>query len=208
MDNQGAVDRGTFSSQLSSWQLAPTFCWYSSGYFLGTRIQERVHECKGAPPNQTASKLLSMHQCASPSEHLITCRLKYGMDMMCIVCELGVVVCTLVHLFNLRATIHSGREGLTEHRSREIALGFLSLGFTSAVLVVMAIGTERILRTGRTVWARVSGHLGATLPHDRSTRVHSEVNASVADVLVDIQDTEHEGRAMADDVGPSASQVV
>ena len=27
LDNLGAVDRGTFSSQHSPWQLAPTSCW-------------------------------------------------------------------------------------------------------------------------------------------------------------------------------------
>ena len=78
------------------------------------------------------------------------------MDMLCISCELVVAVCTLVYQFNLQQAMDSGRRiELIEHRSREMALGFLSFAFTVVTLVVMAIGIEKVARSGRAVWTRV-----------------------------------------------------
>ena len=71
--------------------------------------------------------------------------------MLCIACELVVAVCTLVHLFNLQQAVDSAGALVVEHRSREIAFGFLSLGFTVAVLAVMTIGVDKLVRSGRTV---------------------------------------------------------
>ena len=88
------------------------------------------------PSNQTASKLVRcFYTSASPSQNVIVCRLAYAMDMLCIVCELVVAVCTLVYLFNLQQTVDGENGGSLEHRSREMTLGFMSLGFTVATLL-------------------------------------------------------------------------
>lgn len=81
------------------------------------------------------------------------------MEMLCISCQLVIAVCTLLYLFSLQQSIEQGREGEEQehHRRREIALGFLSLGFTVAVLAVMVIGTARLVRGARATWLRLSG---------------------------------------------------
>ena len=128
--------------------------------------------------------------------------------MACVACELVIAVCTLVHLFNLQQTLHSGQDRRTDGVSTEMALGFLSLGFTVATLVVMVLGTDKIARSGRTVWARVSGNLGATVPHDGgATKLHSDVNTSVGGMPVDVDDTEHEGQAMGESVSVVTAQL-
>ena len=89
--------------------------------------------------------------------NLITaCRLAYAIEMLCILCELVIAACTLVFLFNLQQAMQSGREGAVEHTRRDMALGFLSLAFTAAVLLVMVIGTEKLTRVTRTAWTRVN----------------------------------------------------
>ena len=128
------------------------------------------------------------------------------MDMVCIVCELVVTVCTLVYLFNLQQTIDSGQEKHMGHGSREMALVFLSLGFTVATLVVMAIGTDKIAQSGRSIWVRVSVHLGATVPLCGATNVHPEVH--MRDVPVNTGSAEGEGQVMADNIGMARSHIV
>ena len=78
------------------------------------------------------------------------------MVIVCILCELVITSCTLVFLFNLHQAVDSGREGFVQHRRREMALGFLSLAFTVAVLAVTVVGTDNLARGARTVWTRVS----------------------------------------------------
>ena len=69
-------------------------------------------------------------------------------------CELVVTVCTLVYLFNLQQTIDSGQEKHMGHGSREMALVFLSLGFTVATLVVWQLALTRLHRV-----VEVSGYV-------------------------------------------------
>ena len=84
--------------------------------------------------------------------------------MLCILCELVIAACTLVFLFSLQQATYDGREGAVEHTRREMALGFLSLAFTAAVLLVMVIGTEKLTRVTRTVWTRVNAsHVNTAL---------------------------------------------
>ena len=68
--------------------------------------------------------------------------------------ELFVAGCTLVFLFNLQQAGPSGRGGVAQHRRREISLGFLSLAFTVAVLV-MVVGTDKLTRGAQTACRRV-----------------------------------------------------
>ena len=66
LDNLGAVDRGTFSSQPSWWQLAQTSCWWTPRYGLGTKVLARVHEHTGTHPSRTGRQLLiymPLHVC-------------------------------------------------------------------------------------------------------------------------------------------------
>ena len=93
-----------------------------------------------------------MYKHANPSEFSTACRLAYVIDLLCISCELVVAVCTLLYLFNLQQARDGGQEIPIDHISRETALGFLSLSFTVATLVVMAIGIEKVVRSGRTAW--------------------------------------------------------
>ena len=81
------------------------------------------------------------------------------MEMLQISCQLVIAVCMLVYLFSLQQSIGQGREGEKheQHRRRETALGFLSLGFTVAVLAVMVIGTAKLLRGARATWLRLTG---------------------------------------------------
>ena len=116
--------------------------------------------------------------------------------MLCIVCELVVAVCTLVELINLRQAIDNGRDMHIEHVRREMALGFLSLFCTVATLVMMASGTENLLRGGQTVWARMSGTLGGTLLHGGGPKIHSEVSTTVGGVPVSGEGTQHELQAV------------
>ena len=108
--------------------------------------------------------------------------------MLCIVCELVIAVCTLAHLFNLQHSVVRGQEWSPEHICREKALGFLSLSFTLVTLVVLAIGTEKLVRSGWTVWARVSGNPGAILPHGGVTKTHGDVSTSVVGLPLDAED--------------------
>ena len=72
------------------------------------------------------------------------------MVIVCILRELVIAVCTLVFLFNLQQAVDSGREGLVQHKRREMALGFLSLAFTVVVLAVTVVGTDKLARGAQT----------------------------------------------------------
>ena len=129
------------------------------------------------------------------------------MDVLCNVCELVVAVCTLVYLFNLQQATNNTREGRIEHVRREMALGFLTLAFTVATLVVMAIGIEKLVQSGRAAWARVSGNRGATLPDGGVSNVHSEVNTSVGAVPAVEEDSEHDVQSLAESGLLAGSQI-
>ena len=148
---------------------------------------------------------VSLSGCVTPSKFITVCRLLYGMDMLCIVCELVVAVCTLVHLFNLQHSVVGGQEWALENGGREKALGFLSLGLTLATLVVMAIGTEKLVQSGRTVVARVTGKLRASLIHSGVTKVHGHASMSLGDLSGDVDGAGDVGQAMADNKGLSGS---
>ena len=45
------------------------------------------------------------------------------MDMVVIVCVLGIAVCTLVYLFSLQHSVDSGAGSLSQYKSRDVALG-------------------------------------------------------------------------------------
>lgn len=77
------------------------------------------------------------------------------MEVMCILCELVIAVCTLLSLFNLKQAVDRGREGVTQRRRRYMALASC-LAFTVGVLAVTAVGTDKLARGAGTVWARVS----------------------------------------------------
>ena len=127
--------------------------------------------------------------------------------MACVACELVIAVCTLVHLFNLQQTLHSGQDRRTDGVSTEMALGFLPLGFTVATLAVMAIGTEKIVRSGRAVLARVTENLETTLSHGGATKIHSQVNTSMSGVPDDTQYAEHEGQTIDANVEVAELQI-
>ena len=66
------------------------------------------------------------------------------MEIVCILCELVITVCTLLFLFSMQQSVDSSREGFIQHRRREMALGFLSLAFTEGMLVVTMVGVDRL----------------------------------------------------------------
>ena len=133
--------------------------------------------------------------CTNMISFCTACRLAYGLDMLCIVCELVVAVCTLVYLFNLQQTVDGENGGSLEHRSREMTLGFMSLGFTLATLVVMAIGADKLAQSGRTVWARLRENLGTAVSRGGATAVHADVNNTLGGVHRDAEELGHEGQA-------------
>ena len=121
--------------------------------------------------NEKSNKSTRMQRCCSPSKsqnssfayqdeefRRMFCRLAYTMELVCILCEMVIAVCTLVFLFSLQQSLDSGQEGFVQHRRSEMALGFLSLAFTVTVLAVAAIGTDRLTQGARTVWTHVSGN--------------------------------------------------
>ena len=73
------------------------------------------------------------------------------MEILCIVCELVISVCTLVYLFSLQKTADSTREGLVQQRPRDLALGFTSLVISLVVLAVMVIGIDKLTRGAKQV---------------------------------------------------------
>lgn len=75
---------------------------------------------------------------------------------------------------------------------------FLSLTFTLAVLVVTAIGADKLLRSGQTAWTRVSAKLENTLLLGGARMLRSEGNTAVRGVSEDSEDTEQEGQAIED----------
>ena len=77
------------------------------------------------------------------------------MEIVVIVCELVIAVCTLVYLFGLQHSVDSGVDAVSQHSRREMALGFLSLAFTLGVLVVTAIGTDKVTRGVHALVSRV-----------------------------------------------------
>ena len=123
------------------------------------------------------------------------------MEVACIVCELVVVSCTLVHLWGLHCRPEGVEVGALEHRRRDMVLGFLSLAFTLAVLAMTAIGTDKLVRSGRTIWTYIRGNRSTILPHGGATKIYTEFNMAVGGLPVDVEGAEHEGQAMADNAG-------
>lgn len=98
------------------------------------------------------------------------------MDMVVIACELVVAVCTLVYLFSLQRSVATGMDGASQHRRMDMAMGFLSLAFTLAVLIVTAIGADKLAQGAHAVWERVSA---ASLSVFGAMRRRSQMNTSV-----------------------------
>ena len=150
------------------------------------------------PVNRITSSLSFFFAVGSCAKSLVACRLTYVMEMVVIVCELVIAVCTLVHCFNLQHSKGSSVDGASQHKSREAAQGFLSLTFTLAVLVVMAIGPEKIVRGARETWTRVS----ATSLGSRSVfgimRRRSDFNRTMG--VVPVSDNEAVGNQELADV--------
>ena len=127
------------------------------------------------------------------------------MEMVVIVCELVVAVCTLVYLFSLQHSVDSGVDGVSQDRRRDVAYGFVSLALTLAVLVVMAIGVDKLVQCGQAVWTRFSTNLDSALPHRGTSKVPSVFENSVVGASTDAEDTEDEVKAISD--GPSPTIV-
>ena len=83
-----------------------------------------------------------------------------------------IAVCTLVFLFSLQQAGHIGEEGV-QNRRKDMALGFMSLAFTVAVLAVTVVGTDQLTRVAHTVWSHVSGTVvNSTLVGGARKRTH------------------------------------
>ena len=65
------------------------------------------------------------------------------MEMMLIVCELVVAVCTLAYLFSLQHLVDSGVDEVSQSRHKDVAFGSLSLAFTLPVLAAASAAASR-----------------------------------------------------------------
>ena len=86
-----------------------------------------------------------------------SCRAHLIGQGMALVCELGIVACTLVHLYNLRHPGNAAREDLTptqEHSN--LGLTFASLATTLFTFTLNLIGASKTLALARNALARVS----------------------------------------------------
>ena len=71
--------------------------------------------------DQRSSELHAVRSC---TELILVCRLFYAMEMVVIVCELLIAVCTLVHLFNLQHLVDSGVDEVLQNSRKNVALCF------------------------------------------------------------------------------------
>lgn len=113
------------------------------------------------------------------------------MDILCIVCELVISVCTLVYLFSLQKTADNSREGFVQHRQREVALGFMSLVISLVVLAILVIGIEKLTRgahhiaviSKRISRMRYSGGGGTSVAGPNLADATNAARASVCDTM-------------------------
>lgn len=82
------------------------------------------------------------------------CRRFFALEALCSSCEFGMVICTLLYLFNLKKAAR--QQQLEKDHSTEIVLAFVSLFTTTSVFIVRMIGVSDVLRAARDVWHRVS----------------------------------------------------
>ena len=72
-------------------------------------------------------------------------------------CELGIVACTLVHLYNLRHPGNAAREDFSSTtQNSNLGLTFTSLTTTLLTFTLNLVGTSKALAAARGAVARVS----------------------------------------------------
>ena len=113
------------------------------------------------------------------------------MEMAVIVCELVVAVCTLVYLFSLQHSVDNGAGRLSQYKSRDIALGFLSLAFTLGVLVVTAIGPEMLARSALAAWSHATA-ASVSVIRPMGQRSDFSTSVGVVPVSYDEADNNHD----------------
>lgn len=74
------------------------------------------------------------------------CRLIKGLELVCLVCEIGAVVCTLVYLFNLKHSSSASSSSMgADETEKQISSTFVSVAITIVTATVKAVGVSKVV---------------------------------------------------------------
>lgn len=130
-------------------------------------MEATARGCNGADfPLDFASELVSCRAfvhaqiAARYNEHAshcsYWCRLNLVAQTICLICEIGIVCGTLMHLFSLRSTRRViGDQFAEADITKEITLSFVSLFAALLGLSVLLVGTSRAYQAFVDTWAKI-----------------------------------------------------